>query len=117
MDAPWAVTPEKIDVAVKRIVSVAAPGKVILFGSVVSGKPNTHSDVDFLVVTKDEVESRRKESVRIRRALRGISMPMDSWSFRKSGCRNWQTNRASSTVRRSATGGWCTTPQTTDKSH
>ena len=77
MDASWAVTPEKIDVAVKRIGSVAQPRKVILFGSVVSGKPNLHSDVDILVVTKDEVESQRKESVRIRRALRGISMPMD----------------------------------------
>lgn len=77
MQASWIITPEKINAAIKRIVSVAHPRKVILFGSVVSGEPDIHSDVDILVVTGDEVESRRTESVRIRRALRGISMPMD----------------------------------------
>lgn len=77
MQASWTITPEKIDAAIKRIVSVAHPRKVILFGSVVAGKPDIHSDVDILVVTSDEIESSRKESVRIRRALRGISMPMD----------------------------------------
>jgi uncharacterized protein len=77
MQASWIITPEKIDAAIKRIVSVAHPRKVILFGSVVRGKPDIHSDVDILVVTGDKIESSRKESVRIRRALRGISMPMD----------------------------------------
>ena len=77
MQASWSITPEKIDAAIHQIVSLVQPRKVILFGSVVMGKPNIHSDVDILVVTKDEVESCRKESVRIRRALRGISMPMD----------------------------------------
>lgn len=77
MQASWTITPEKIDAAIKRIVSVAHPRKVVLFGSVVMGKPDIHSDVDILVVTGNEVESSRKESVRIRRALRGITMPMD----------------------------------------
>jgi uncharacterized protein len=77
MGVPWVVTPEKIDAAVQRIVSIAHPHKVILFGSVVAGKPDIHSDVDILVVTRGEIESSRKESVRIRRALRGITMPMD----------------------------------------
>src|SRR5581483_6741050 len=77
MQASWTITPEKIDAAIKRIVSVAHPRKVILFGSVVAGKPDIHSDVDILVVTRDEIESSREESVRIRRALRGITMPMD----------------------------------------
>jgi predicted nucleotidyltransferase len=77
MSVSWAITPEKIEAAVKRIVSVAQPRKVILFGSVVVGKPDIHSDVDILVVTRDEVESSRKESVCLRHALRGITMPMD----------------------------------------
>ena len=77
MSVSWAITPEKIEAAVKRIVSVAQPRKVILFGSVVAGKPDIHSDVDILVVTKDEVKNCRQESMRIRRALRGIAMPMD----------------------------------------
>jgi predicted nucleotidyltransferase len=77
MQASWAITSEKIAAAVLQIVSVAHPRKVIVFGSVVSGEPDIHSDVDILVITGDEVESQRTESVRIRRALRGISMPMD----------------------------------------
>ncbi|MGQ0663985.1 MAG: nucleotidyltransferase domain-containing protein [Pseudomonadota bacterium] len=77
MSVSWAVTPEKIDAAVKRIISIAQPRKVILFGSAVRDEANIHSDLDILVVTGDEMESPRKESVRIRRALRGIGMPMD----------------------------------------
>jgi predicted nucleotidyltransferase len=77
MQASWAITPEKIDAAVRHIVHVAQPRKVILFGSVVAGKPDINSDLDILVVTRDEVESCREESIRIRRALRGILMPMD----------------------------------------
>jgi predicted nucleotidyltransferase len=77
MQASWTITPEKIDAAVRQIVHVAQPRKVILFGSVVAGKPDINSDLDILVVTRDEVESCREESIRIRRALRGILMPMD----------------------------------------
>ena len=73
----WAITPEKITEAVQRIVAFERPRRVILFGSAAQGNTNIHSDVDFLVVTSNEVDSPRKESVRIRRALRGLSMPMD----------------------------------------
>lgn len=47
-----------------------------LFGSYVTGKMNANSDLDVLVV-ESEVENPRKESVRIRRALKGVLMPMD----------------------------------------
>ena len=77
MDLPWAVTPEKIEEAVRKIVSVGHPRRVILFGSASSGRTNSNSDADFLVVTSEEIPSPRKESVRIRRALRGLFMPMD----------------------------------------
>ena len=77
MSATWAVTPEKVQAAVERIISVARPRKVILFGSAARGEANLHSDLDILVVTRDEIQDSRKESVRIRRALRGISMAMD----------------------------------------
>lgn len=77
MSVPWAVTPEKIEEAVRRIVSVGRPQRVILFGSVARGRVDRNSDADFLVVTSEEVASPREESVRIRRALRGLSLPMD----------------------------------------
>lgn len=46
MTAPWAVTPEKIDAAVKRLVEVARPSRIILFGSVARGEADDESDVD-----------------------------------------------------------------------
>jgi predicted nucleotidyltransferase len=73
----WAITPEKIEAAIRRIVRTAQPRKIIIFGSAARGEARLHSDLDILVVTKDGGEDSRKESVRIRRALRGISMPMD----------------------------------------
>ncbi len=73
----WAITPEKIDQAVRKIVDFEQPKKVILFGSAARGAARPNSDVDFLVVTKEEVESPRKESVRIRQALEDFLMPMD----------------------------------------
>lgn len=73
----WAITPEKIKGAVQKIIGIEQPRKIILFGSAARGKTNVNSDADFLIVTRDEVASPRRESVRIRRALRGLSMPMD----------------------------------------
>jgi predicted nucleotidyltransferase len=73
----WSVTPEKVQEAVRRIVEAGRPLKVILFGSYVRGATHPDSDLDILVVTEDTVENPRKESVRLRRALRGIPMPVD----------------------------------------
>lgn len=73
----WEVTPQKVDAAVRRIIEIGRPRKIILFGSFVKGTATTNSDLDVLVITGDDVSSPRKESVRIRKALRGISMPMD----------------------------------------
>lgn len=73
----WAVTPEKVAEAVRRIAEVARPVRVLLFGSYVRGRAGPNSDLDVLVVVEDTVENPRKESVRIRHALRDILMPMD----------------------------------------
>lgn len=77
MSVPWAVTPEKIERAVREIVNIGRPQRVILFGSAARGEAGLHSDADFLVVTSEDVPSPRRESVRIRRALRGLPMAMD----------------------------------------
>lgn len=76
-ELPWAVTPEKVDAVIKRIVKIGNPLKIILFGSFVAGKMTSNSDLDILIVAGDDIVNPRMESVRIRRALRGISMPMD----------------------------------------
>jgi predicted nucleotidyltransferase len=73
----WEVTPEKVEAAVRKIIEVGRPLKLILFGSYVKGDTDINSDLDVLLVARNDIEDSRKESVRIRRALRGISMPMD----------------------------------------
>lgn len=73
----WAVTPAKVQAAIERIVRVAQPRRVFLFGSYVRGDTGRNSDLDILVVTDDSIHNPRAESVRIRRCLRDISMPMD----------------------------------------
>lgn len=73
----WKVTDEKVEEAIQKIVEISQPVKIILFGSYVRGETNDNSDLDIFVITSDDISDPRKESVRIRRALRGISMPMD----------------------------------------
>lgn len=77
MGVPWEVTPQKVQAAVDRIVETARPRRIILFGSYVRGQMHRDSDLDILVIADDPVDNPRQESVRIRRALRGIGMPMD----------------------------------------
>ncbi|MDP2984008.1 MAG: nucleotidyltransferase domain-containing protein [Candidatus Latescibacter sp.] len=77
MNPSWAVTPQKVQTVIERIIEVSKPRKLILFGSYVQGTMNNDSDLDVLVVTGDEIENPRKESVRIRRALKGIGISLD----------------------------------------
>jgi predicted nucleotidyltransferase len=65
-----------IEEAARRL-SEAAPGaRVILFGSHARGDAGSRSDLDFLVV-EPTVEHRGEESVRLRRALRGLRVAAD----------------------------------------
>ena len=65
-----------LDMIVGRLIMVAHPVRVIVFGSVATGSFNSDSDIDLLVVL-DEVDDARFESVRLRRALRGVGVPVD----------------------------------------
>lgn len=72
----WAVTPEKIAEAVRRIVAAADPVKVLLFGSQARGDGGRDSDVDLIVVER-ETPDRYAEMVRLHRALQGLILPVD----------------------------------------
>ncbi len=61
---------------VRRILSVTRPDRIIIFGSAATGGMTRDSDIDILVVERDP-GNRRKKSVRIRRALRGLGYPFD----------------------------------------
>ena len=60
---------------VRRIVKVAKPEKIILFGSAVRGEMGPDSDLDFLVIKS--CKNRRETARRIRRRLIGIGVPKD----------------------------------------
>lgn len=80
----WFVTPTKVETAVKRLIEAARPQRLFLFGSFVRGEAHADSDLDVLVVTDDTVINPRQESVRLRRLLRGIQMPIDIVVVRES---------------------------------
>ena len=67
---------ELLDEIVHRILEGAHPERIILFGSYAYSVPTKDSDIDLIVVKKDVV-SKREESVRIRKFLRGILLPFD----------------------------------------
>lgn len=61
---------------VRRVREVAAPTRVILFGSYARGDAADDSDVDLLVLVKD-TPSRRNLAIKIHRALGGLGKPID----------------------------------------
>lgn len=60
---------------IRRIVQVAQPEKIILFGSAARGEMGPNSDVDLLVVKAGA--HRRKLAMAIYRSLRGVGWATD----------------------------------------
>ena len=67
--------PELLDEVVRRIVEVADPEKIILFGSAARGEMNRHSDLDVLVIKRGM--HRRRLAGRIHRNLRDLGAAVD----------------------------------------
>ena len=65
-----------LDEIIRRILAVASPEKIILFGSSATGTMTADSDIDLLIV-KHDITDCRQEYVRIRRALPDIAFPFD----------------------------------------
>ena len=65
-----------IDEIVRRVLTVAKPDKIILFGSAAAGPMTRDSDIDLLILESDPGD-RREASVRIGDALRGLGRPFD----------------------------------------
>ena len=61
---------------VRRVLTVARPHRIILFGSAVTGQMTKDSDLDLLVV-EPEPTNTRDRSVAIRRALGDVRYPVD----------------------------------------
>ena len=72
----WAVTTEKVNDVVNRLVAAASPLRLIAFGSAARGDLAAANDLDLLVV-EPELTSRYSEMVRLQKALRGVLMSVD----------------------------------------
>jgi predicted nucleotidyltransferase len=67
---------QEIEELVRRVVEVADPEMIILFGSAARGTMGPDSDLDLLVVKGGEYD-RREVWLRIDRALRSLARPAD----------------------------------------
>lgn len=70
------VDEEILQEIVRRILSISAPRRIILFGSAATGHMTRDSDIDLLVVAANPGNI-RQESVILRQTLRGLGFPMD----------------------------------------
>ncbi len=68
--------PATLDNLVRRIVEVARPDRIVLFGSAARGEMGPDSDLDVLVV-KSGVEHRRRLAQDIYMNLSGVGMGVD----------------------------------------
>jgi predicted nucleotidyltransferase len=76
------------EVIVGRIVSVAQPEKIILFGSRARGTAQPNSDIDLLVIARSD-EPRYRRAVPIYGALSDILAPMDILVYSPQEVEEW----------------------------
>jgi uncharacterized protein len=60
----------------RRIVDIARPQRIVLFGSAAQGKMTADSDLDILVIMRGPVH-RRQMAQKIYRNLHGVDLPVD----------------------------------------
>ena len=65
-----------LDEVVRRVLTVARPDRIILFGSAATGEMTADSDLDLLIVEPAPADTRDR-SVCIRRALGDVRYPVD----------------------------------------
>jgi predicted nucleotidyltransferase len=65
-----------LDEIVRRVVAVAHPDRILLFGSAARGDMGPDSDVDLLVI-KAGVPHRRRLAQQIHQAFFGLALPVD----------------------------------------
>lgn len=83
-----------IEEAGRRLAAAAPGARVILFGSHARGDAGPHSDLDFLIV-EPNVAHAGEESVRLRRALRGLGIAADVIVVSSKDAEEWREVRGS----------------------
>ena len=67
--------PRTLHDIIRRVVEVARPERIILFGSAARGQMTRHSDVDLLIVT--ETSDKHRLTARTYGSLRGVGAAVD----------------------------------------
>lgn len=73
---PKTVSQDALDEIIRRVVEVAKPDRIIMFGSAARGDMGLHSDVDLLVVKSGRYH-RGRLTERIYMNLRGVTQAVD----------------------------------------
>jgi predicted nucleotidyltransferase len=79
---------ELMEEIVRRIIDIAHPERIILFGSRARGDARPESDVDLLVVV-DSAEPRHRRSAPLYGALSDILAPMDILVYSPDEIKEW----------------------------
>ncbi|MFH0727762.1 MAG: nucleotidyltransferase domain-containing protein [Pseudomonadota bacterium] len=71
---------ELVTKVIKKILTVADPERIILFGSAATGTQTFDSDLDLLVIKRGIIDHRH-ENVRLRSALAELGVPVDIFTM------------------------------------
>ena len=82
---------ELLDRVVSRIVEIAQPLRIILFGSAAERRMGPDSDLDIVVVVRDGVH-RRHTAQAIYKSLSGLGIPKDIIVITESDVRKYANN-------------------------
>ena len=97
------ISDDTIQEAVRRLVDLASPVRVLLFGSYARGDARGDSDLDFLVVERD-VRNPRREAVRLHDAIRPLRIPADILVVKQATYDEW-ADMPGSVIHRAKTEG------------
>lgn len=75
---------------VQRILKVAQPEKIILFGSYARGEATKESDIDILIIQPSDLP-RYKRSTPVRLALRGLFPSKDIVIYTPEEVKDWES--------------------------
>jgi predicted nucleotidyltransferase len=91
MERKGIVDQKTLDEIIRRIVEVAEPKKIILFGSAATGQIGPDSDLDLLVIMPDGVH-RRRTAQAIYSSLKGFGLSKDIVVATEDDVRNYGDN-------------------------
>ena len=86
---------EKLETILSKLIPEFHPKKIFLFGSHVRGFATDDSDYDLLLIINSSAERKRDRSIRARKSLTGIGIPVDVFIYTESEFDDWKNEFSS----------------------